>query len=334
MPTQEDVARLAGVSRRTVSNVVNGYPHISEDVLLRVRSAIAELGYTPSQAARSLRSGRSGFIQLVIPELDVPYFAELARAIVEVASGHGFGVLVRQTLGDKAVERDAMYGPAGEYVEGTILSPVDSSLRWMAEREPSRPVVLIGENELGSRFDHIGIDDERAAFDATRHLIEQGRKSIAFIGADPHGRLAMAAKREAGYRAGLAAAQMSVDAELIVPVDTYHRTDGRAALLHLVETTGRVPDAVFCATDLLALGVLRQAHDLGISVPADMAVAGFDGLEEGVFSVPSLTTVIPEKEAIASEALRALIKRLSSQGGDPQAIVVPHRVEVRESSSM
>lgn len=332
MATQADVAQRAGVSRRTVSNVVNGYPHISAEVLHRVREAIAELGYTPSQAARSLRLGRSGVIQLVIPELDVPYFAELARAIVEVASGHGFAVLVRQTLGDKQAERDALFGPAGEYAEGTILSPVDSSLDWMAEREPTHPVVLIGENELMARFDHIGIDDEQASFDATRHLLEQGRRRIAFVGADPEGRLAMARKREAGYRAALQSAGVAIDEQLIVPVQTYHRADGQDALQRLASAPGPLPDGVFCATDLVALGVLRRAFELKIDVPAALAVVGFDGLEEGRYSVPSLSTVVPEKNAIAREALRALLERLENREVAPRATVVPHRVAVRESS--
>lgn len=333
MATQADVARRAGVSRRTVSNVVNGYPHISPSVLARVREAIAELGYTPSQAARSLRLGRSGVVQLVIPELDVPYFAELARAIVEVANEQGFSVLVRQTLGDKQAERDALFGAAGEYAEGTILSPVDSSLDWMSEREPANPVVLIGENELTSRFDHIGIDDERASFDATRHLVDQGRRRIAFVGADPQGRLAMASKRESGYRAALASAGLEILPELVVPVRTYHRADGRDALRRISEQDGPMPDAVFCATDLLALGVLRGAFEQRISVPRELAVVGFDGLDEGAYSVPGLTTVAPEKEAIAREAFRALLGRLAERDGAPRATIVPHRMAIRESST-
>jgi DNA-binding LacI/PurR family transcriptional regulator len=271
-------------------------------------------------------------IQLVIPELDVPYFAELARAIVKVASEDGFAVHVRQTLGDKQAEWDAIFGPAGKYAEGTILSPVDSELDWIAERDSTNPVVLIGENELKSRFDHIGIDDEQASFDATRHLLDQGRRRIAFVGADPQGRLAMAHKRESGYRAALRSADIAIDENFIVPVRAYHRGDGQSALQGLVAAGSPLPDAVFCATDLVAFGVLRKAFELGINVPGDLAVVGFDGLEEGRYSVPSLTTVVPDKDAIARAALRTLVQRLVERGGGPTTTIVPHRLEIRESS--
>jgi len=113
--TQADVARLAGVSQRTVSNVVNKFPHVSAEVVARVNEAIERLGYAPSQAARSLRSGRSRVIQLVIPELDVPYFAELARGVVRAAEDRGFGVMVRQTGSDPQREREALAGSAADH---------------------------------------------------------------------------------------------------------------------------------------------------------------------------------------------------------------------------
>ena len=106
--TQEDVARLAGVSRKTVSNVVNGFPHVSRDVVTRVGAAIGDLGYTPNHAARSLRTGRAGTIQLVIPELDVSYFAELAQCVVAAAEEQGLSVLIRQTRGERERERLAL----------------------------------------------------------------------------------------------------------------------------------------------------------------------------------------------------------------------------------
>lgn len=337
MPTQADVAALAGVSRRTVSNVINGYPHVSADVLHRVSSAIAELGYTPSHAARSLRLGRSNVIQLVVPELDVPYFSELSRGIVETAQERGYIVMVRQTLGDLEAEREALHGSTGDYTEGTILSPVNSALGWLQEDPPRRPVVLIGEHAGSTDFTHVGIDDEAAAYDATRHLLDRGRRRIAFVGSDPHGGLVMAHKRESGYRGALDDAGVTPDERLVVPTGHYHRADGKDALARIWGDLER-PDAVFCATDLLAIGVLRQANDLGVQVPHELAVVGFDDLEEGRYSVPSLTTISPDKAEIARATVSALVHRIEGNGKgatEPDAETrTSYRLCIRESTRL
>src|SRR5690606_24705194 len=178
--TQADVAARAGVSRRTVSNVINDYPHISSDVLKRVQDAIDELGYTPSQAARSLRTARSGVLQLVIPELDVPYFAELARSVTTEAESRGLSVLITQTSGDGARELAALTSETGEHAEGTILSAVELSPNQLASRRATNPVILVGERRLPG-VDHVGIDDVAAAHAATAHLLALGRRQIAFI---------------------------------------------------------------------------------------------------------------------------------------------------------
>lgn len=333
--TQADVARLAGVSQRSVSNVINNFPYVSADVVARVNEAIEQLGYAPSQAARSLRSGRSRVLQLVIPELDVPYFAELARGVVKHAEERGFQVMIRQTLGDSRRERDALEGSAAEYAEGTILSAVGPVER-LVQRRPHPPLVLIGERAGAGLADHIGIDDTTAAAAATAHLIEAGRRRIAFIGADPGNSLRMAELRRQGYRQAMAAAGLPVDDALVVQTSSYHRRDGAAAMEALL-ASGRSPDAVFCATDLLALGALHSARNLGVSVPDDIAVIGFDGLEEGEYSAPSLSTVAPDKRAIAQGAVDTLIARIEargtgSQGAEPQDVVIPFELVIRESS--
>lgn len=309
--TQFDVARRAGVSQRTVSNVVNGLATVGPEVRERVMDAIRELDYRPSLAARGLRVGRSGLLQLVVPELDVAYFSELARHVVAAAEDRGYALLVRQTLGSPERERGALDDAAGEYVEGTILSAVGPVDELLAARRTRTPVVLIGEGSGRSAVDHVGIDDEAAAFAATQHLLAAGHRRVAFIGADPASSLRMAALRRDGYTRALAAAGMAVDERLVARTLSYHRPDGAramAALLDLAEP----PDAVFAATDLLALGALHEAHERGVRVPDEVAVVGFDGLEEGRYSAPTLTTVEPDKIAIARLSVDALLDRIGS----------------------
>lgn len=304
--TQADVARLAGVSRKTVSNVVNRYPHVSRDLVRRVDAAIAELGYTPNQAARSLRTGRTRTIQLVVPELDVPYFAELARRVVAEAEQFGLSVLIRQTLGDLERERQAIEGAFSDNADGTILSPVASGLDFIRNRRSAAPVVLVGELDGAGLVPHVGIDNEEAAFQATTHLIDRGRKRIAFIGAQQGSRSHMARMRRSGWERALRATGVDVDETLVAYTAAYHREDGADAMRLLLDSAAR-PDAVFGATDLLALGALRVAHERSLAVPEDMAVVGFDNIDEGLYSVPRLTTIAPDKDLIAKRSVARLV---------------------------
>lgn len=334
--TQADVAERAGVSQRTVSNVVNGLPSVSKDTYERVTAAIKHLGYTPSLAARSLRVGRSGVLQLVVPELDVPYFAELARGVIRAAEEQGYAVMVRQTLGSRDRERDALEGSAAEYAEGTILSavgPVDELLSGLGQRSP---VVLIGELTGMGIVDHIGIDDTAAAAAATDHLLATGRTRIAFIGAHPDSSLRMAALRYKGYEQALRGAGIAIDPNLVIQTGSYHRQDGEAAMGALLDLD-IPPDAVFCATDLLALGAIRCAHERGVAVPRDVAVVGFDGLEEGRYSIPSLTTIEPDKHQIARVSVETLLARIRARDVGPDSlgvrdVTIPFSLVLRESS--
>lgn len=335
--TQADVARRAGVSQRTVSNVVRGFPYVSAEVVARVNEAIDALGYTPSQAARSLRSGRSGVIQFVVPELDVPYFAELARGVIKCAEERGLVVLVRQTLGERDRERDALEGSAAEYAEGTILSAVAAVEDLFPAGRPRSPVVLIGERSGMGVVDHIGIDDVTASQVATRHLVDAGRHRVAFIGADVEDALRMAAMRLQGYRDALDSAGVPADPTLVVATKSYHRRDGEMAMADLL-ARDVPPDAVFCATDLLALGALRAAHERGVRVPTDVAVIGFDGLEEGRYSVPTLSTISPDKQELARVCVETLVRRIEERaaGADdarPEDLPIPFELVVRESSA-
>jgi LacI family repressor for deo operon, udp, cdd, tsx, nupC, and nupG len=336
MPTtQSDVARRAGVSQRTVSNVVNGLSSVGPEVRERVMDAIRDLGYRPSLAARGLRVGRSGLLQLVIPELDVPYFSELARHIVAAAEERGYALLIRQTLGSIERERAALDDSAGEYVEGTILSAVGPVGDVLSTRRTRPPVVLIGEGTEERLVDHVGIDDEAAAFLATERLLATGRRRVAFIGADPTSSLRMAALRRAGYGRALAVAGVAVDEELVVATSSYHRADGAAAMARLLDLESP-PDAVFAATDLLALGALHCAAERAVHVPEDVAVVGFDGIEEGKYSTPTLSTIAPDTAAIARRSVDALIDRIAAAGATddrpPADIRVPFAFVERRST--
>ncbi|MEU7791693.1 LacI family DNA-binding transcriptional regulator [Amycolatopsis sp. NPDC049159] len=326
-PKLRDVAEHAGVSVRTVSNVVNGFRYVAPATRERVQASIDALGYRPNLAARTLRRGRTGLIALVIPEIDSPYFAELAARTVRIAEARGLTVLIDQTDGDAEREKQLLHGQRSQLVDGVLFSPWAVAPAELAARTDPVPLVLLGEHDGTAGVDHVAIDNVAAAREATGHLLSASRRRVAALGIQPRSLNATARQRLTGYREALAAAGLPAVPELEVPVRRLHRADGHAAMLDLLELP-EPPDAVFCFTDELALGALRAAADRGIAVPDELALVGFDDIEDGRYSVPALTTVSPDKDRIAELAL----DRLTQPTTEPRSIVAPHRLIVRGTS--
>src|SRR5690349_17180479 len=312
-PSLRDVAERAGVSIRTVSNVVNGFPLVAPHTRERVQRIIDELQYRPNAAARRLRGGRSGIVALVVPEIASPYFSEVAALIARGAEERSWTVLVEQTDGDAERERRLLGGIPNQFVDGLIVSPWALSPTELRREPGGAPLVLLGEQDADQLFDHVVIDNVAAAEAVTRHLIGLGRTRIAAVGLQPHLANGTAQLRLTGYRRALAEAGIPADPALEVPVWALHRADGAAAMQDLLHG-GHSIDAVFCFTDQLALGALRVALRAGLRVPGDVAVAGFDDIEDGRYSSPSLTTVTPDKAAIAEHALACLDERMTAEG--------------------
>ena len=333
-PGLKDVAKRAGVSIKTVSNVVNGYVHVAPDTRARVQSAIAELGYRPNVAARQLRGGRSGVIALALPELRSAYFAELAGLIVQAAEERHWTVLIDQTDGVAERERGLATRLRRHLIDGLIFSPLAVAGPDLAADATGAPMVLLGERVWRGPADHVAIDNTAAAAAATTHLCELGRRRIAAIGAQEGPAAVSSQQRLAGFQAALAAAGRPADPALIAGVDEFHRADGAAAMARLLDA-GDPPDAVFCFNDLLAVGAVRTLLDRGYAVPGDVAVIGFDDIEEGRFSTPTLSTVSPGTGRIARVAVDLLAERLETPTTvalPPREVRVEHRVVPREST--
>jgi DNA-binding LacI/PurR family transcriptional regulator len=333
-PGLKDVAARAGVSIKTVSNVVNGYVHVAPDTRARVQAAIDALGYVPNMAARQLRSGRSGVIALALPDLRSPYFAEIAGLIVEAAERRSWTVLIDQTDGEPERERNLVAGLRRHAIDGLIFSPLALTGAELAQGTDT-PMVLLGERVWHGPADHVAIDNTAAAAEATRHLCEIGRRRIAAIGVQDSPSAVSAHQRLAGYRAALAEAGLPADPALEAPATHFHRADGAAAMARLLDS-GHPPDAVFCFNDLLALGAIRTLLSRGLRVPGDVAVIGFDDIEDGRFSTPTLSTVEPDSQRIAEIAVDLLAERLGdgpAAAGPPRELRVDHRLLIRESTA-
>lgn len=313
-----DVAARAGVSVKTVSNVVHGYVHVTPETRRRVQTALEELNYRPNLSARALRRGRSGVIALAVPALDMPYFAELASAIVAAADEQGWTVLVDQTDGLRERELQVAAGLSGRLIDGLILSPVGLEKHELEQTREDTPLVLLGERIAGGPVDHVAIDNVEAARTATAHLLGLGRTRVAAVGYQDreHSASGVAALRRRGYEQALAEAGLTVERRLTPSVDGYRRADGARALAAMLGVPAGL-DAVFCFNDELALGALRALAERGVRVPEDVAVIGFDDIEDGRYSTPSLSTVSPFKLDLARRAVEMLADRISGRNDVP-----------------
>jgi len=327
----EDVARHANVSAKTVSNVVNNRPNVAPGTRARVEAAMAALGYRPNLSARSLRAGRTGLLTLAIPDLTAPYFAELAHRIITAARGHGFTVLIEETEGVREREAEALAGPTSLLVDGTIISPLALEGSDLEAVRGAAPLVLLGERLGAGKADHIAIDNVAAARDATRHLARTGRRRIGVIGYQEDPAAATAHLRMRGAEEALHETGAALVAEPF-PVLGYTWAEGAAAVDAYLRRE-EPPDALVCFNDELAIGAMRRLIELGYRVPVDVAIVGIDDITLAERVTPSLTSVAPDKAALAEAAIASVMGRLDGRDeAGPADVVVPHRLIVRESS--
>ena len=321
--TMRDVARVADVSIKTVSNVINDYPYIRPGTRQRVLDAINELHYRPNLSARSLRLGRSGVIGLIIPDLRNVYFAELADAVMRAAKKRGQSVLIEQVGGDRESELAALRGPRSRLVDGVLYSvlALDQSDVGVLE-ELDTPMVLLGERIFNGPTDHVTMANVAGAQAATSHLIGMGRRRILAMGAREGEIIGSAGLRLTGYREALREAGIEVDDKLVRYAGTWHRSDGAAAMRAILDE-GVEFDAMFAFNDSLALGAMRVMQEAGFQIPGDVAVIGFDDVDETRYSLPTLSTIDPGMDEIAEMAISMLLERIDN----PDDLIVPREVE-------
>lgn len=309
--TMHDVARIAGVSARTVSNVVNDFRWVSPATRRAVLDAIAEVGYVPNLSARGLRQGRMGALSLVIPELRNPWFTEVADSVMAAAADHGLAVVLEQLAGREA-ETQYLRGPRSTRVDGVLfaaqtLDDGDADLL----RAAQRPVVLMGEFLQDSPVDQVTVADREGAYLATEHLLSLGRRRLLVVGSQPGTSRGAAPLRLRGHTDALAAAGVPFDPELIGPAVQWSRGAGGRTVEEALARGLRF-DAVFCFNDALALGALKVLRDAHLRVPEDVAVVGFDDVEEAQYAVPPLTSVAPDVREYGRVAVSWLVERLQS----------------------
>lgn len=330
--TMNDVARAAGVSLKTVSNVLNDYEFIRPATKQRVQDAIAELGYEANLTARSLRSGKTRMLGLVLSDLSAPYYAELASRLMKAAAQRGYRVLVEQSDATADTELNALQGPFRQLTDGLLFTPLVMEADAIAGRQGKKPLVMLGEHILDPRFDLVTMKNEEAAAALTAHLAAAGRRRIAVIGARPEESGGTPGLRLNGYRQALDTAGIPFDPALVAPCE-WRRDGGAAAVAGLLDQ-GVEFDAVFGLNDALALGAMHELLIRGIKVPDQVAVAGFDDIDEARFASPSLTTVSPGMAEIAERSIALLIDRIEGRETADQGVHVEagFQLQIRESA--
>jgi DNA-binding LacI/PurR family transcriptional regulator len=326
LPVMADVARLAGVSHQTVSRVLNGHPHVSSDARDRVQHAIAQLGYRPNRAARSLVTRES--MSLGVVTVDTTHYGPASTLFGIEGAARAAGYLV--TLATLRTVNATTMREALDYlftaaVDGiAVIAPVDAAVHAIHGLTPHVPLVMVevsGSEEIPS----VTVDQVLGARLAVRHLIDLGHRTILHISGPP--RWSEAEARVRGWREELGTAGLS--ARQVIEGDWSPQSGHRAAAAVLAQ-----PDAtaVFASNDQMALGLIKALHEHGLSVPADLSVVGFDDLPESPFFIPALTTVRQDFEAVGQRCMETLLALMRGEGTITPVPVIPELI-VRESAA-
>ncbi|MFE9423957.1 LacI family DNA-binding transcriptional regulator [Kitasatospora sp. NPDC006697] len=332
-PTLEEVAALAGVGRGTVSRVINGSPRVSERARAAVEQAVAELGYVPNRAARTLVTSRADAIALVVPEAETrlfsePYFADIISGVSAELADTEMQLLLVLVRNQRERDRLSAYLRA-QRVDGVLLVAVhrDDPLPGVLE-QLGIPAVLAGRRGEQEPLSYVAADNAGGARMAVRHLLRRGCRQIATI----TGPLDMegAQARLAGYREALGEQAIEYREELIGYGD-FTEPGGRAAMAELLERSPEL-DAVFCASDVMASGALQVLRTAGRRVPEDVALVGFDDSIVARHTDPQMTSVRQPIEEMGRAMARLLLEEIAEPGRARRQLVLATELVVRESA--
>ncbi len=327
-PTIRDVARQAGVSHQTVSRVINGKEDVSADTRALVEAAIAQMGYLPNAVARSMARGQTHTLACISPNLTDYTLASVIEGAETEARQHDYFLLSSSATDPESFSRlvDELVGH--RRVDGLIVINPYSDKRF--EHLPENfPVVFVGAQSHEQNISSVCLDDEKVAYEATRHLISLGHTDIALVTGPMEEDCCQ--DRTEGYRRALKEAGISFDETKVIEGD-WSATSGQSALLSFIEQ-GRVPTAVFAQNDRMAMGVLRAARDANIKVPSQLAVIGVDDMPLSSYFDPPLTTMRQDMPRIGQEATRMLLDIIQKKNTDLCEVKLPAQLVVRHSTS-
>lgn len=333
-PTLEQVAARAGVGRGTVSRVINNSPQVSPEARERVLAAISELGYVPNRAARALVTNRTDSIALVVCESDErffsePFFAVLVRGISAELADTELQLLL--AISQSRHDRERLNRHlTRQYVDGALLVSLHGDDPLPGDLEARGVATLVGGRPSADQtVSYVDVDNRNGARRAVEYLIAQGRRKIATITGPQD--MTVGVDRLAGYHDALAAARIEVDPELVAVGNDFSQRSGETAMRELLD---RAPDldAVFVASDLVAIGALTQLRATNRTVPSDVAVVGYEDSPLAAHANPPLTTIRQPVEAMGRHMVRALLARIGDRDAPPSAEFLDTELIVRASA--
>lgn len=324
-----DVAREAKVSMATVSRVVNRNPNVKPATRKKVMEVIDRLGYRPNAVARGLASKKTTTVGLIIPDISNIFFAELARGIEDIATMYKYNIILSNSDENTEKELHLLNTMLGKQVDGLIFMGANITEEHMQEFKKSPvPIVLAGSLEGTKQIPSVNINYEAAAYDSVKDFIDKGHTKIALIISNFEEPINV--KKLAGYKRALAEHNIPFNEEFVIEGD-FSYDSGLEAGDRLSDLT-EIPSAILVGADEMAVGVVHAIQDKGYNVPQDIEVISFDNTKLTLMVRPQLTTVVQPLYDIGAVAMRLLTKLMNKEEVEDNTVVLPHRIEKRNST--
>ncbi|HAS6601261.1 substrate-binding domain-containing protein [Vibrio parahaemolyticus] len=330
MATMKDIAKLAGVSTSTVSHVINKTRFVSEEISERVNNAAKELNYyAPSALARSLKVNRTKTIGMLVTTSTNPFFGEVVKGVERSCYHKGYSLILCNTEGDNERMRQSINTLLQKRVDGLILmcSSLEGERIDVFERYPDIPVVVMDWGPMLFTSDKIQDNSLRGGYIAAKYLIDCGHTEIGCITGPliKH----QAQMRYEGYKRAMNEAGLEFNANWIIESD-FECEGGYQAFKKMAER-GTLPSSIFVSNDMMAMGVINAANELGIKVPDDLSIIGYDDIHIAKFMSPSLTTIHQPKYRLGQAAVETLVRRLDDKSNEAQVVQLEPTLVIRNS---
>ncbi|MBF7097039.1 LacI family DNA-binding transcriptional regulator [Alkalibacter mobilis] len=325
----KDVAREANVSVATVSRVLNNIPLVNDETKKRVLDAIEKTGYKPNAIARSLKMRKTNTFGIMIPDISRPYYTQVVRGVEDVCNIYDYNIILCNTDSDPGKEEKYFDVFIEKQCDGILYIGKGLNQALVNKIQSTRvPVVLGAVNDIMGRYYSVAINNEQASYDITRHLIENGHKSIAFFTDDDETSF-VAQERKKGFLKALK--KFGLKENPIYELKGKYSIKGGYDLMEELLTNTELPTAVVALNDEMALGAIRKLEDVGMNVPEDMSVVGFNNFQLSEWLKPGITTVAQPMYDIGAICARILIKIINNSKIDEKNVIVPHELIIRES---
>lgn len=329
--TLKDIAEYSGVSMMTVSRVINNSGYVSDRTRKKVEAAIKELDYRPNLMARSLINRKSSFVYVIVPDISNPFYAELTKGVEHVALRFGYHIMLSSGHWDEELEAAHIETARGRMAEAVILVLPKMSEKRIAEYQKDTNLVVVDKHIRSRNIDSVYIQQDKGAAAAVQHLIDLGHRRIAFLSGSR--RIYNSLSRRRGYETALDSNGVPRDPRLVIPGD-FSFESGLRAFDHIMKLSRKIrPTALFAASDLMALGVMRGASQNHFRIPQDLSLVGFDDINLSSITNPPLTTVRHPFIEMGEEAMRHVLRKLDLAFDGKESANLENRLIIRETTA-